>query len=131
MSRLSSDVNQAKSAISNNLTYMLRSLVIIFSSIFVLFTINFKLTCLILLIVPFYLLITALYSRKKKVLIREYQDVQAEISGLVAEKFSGIQLVKAYSTELHEVGLYREKILKGYEINKKKIYLTGMYNTCS
>ena len=77
MSRLSSDVGKAKSAISNNLTYMLRSIVIIFSSIFVLFTINGKLTCLVLLIVPFYLMITVFYSRRSKILVKERQDVEA------------------------------------------------------
>lgn len=77
VSRLSSDVGKAKSAISNNLTYMLRSIVIIFSSIFVLFTINGKLTCLVLLIVPFYLMITVFYSRRSKVLVKERQDVEA------------------------------------------------------
>ena len=76
---------------------MIRSLVIIASTFVVLFTINQKLTWLVALIVPFYLLITAVYSSKKKILVRETQDVEAEIAGLVAEKFSGIQLVKAYS----------------------------------
>ena len=56
---------------------MLRSIVIIFSSIFVLFTINGKLTCLVLLIVPFYLMITVFYSRRSKILVKERQDVEA------------------------------------------------------
>ena len=77
VSRLTSDVNQAKSAISNNLTFMIRNLVVISASIFVLFAINVKLTFLVLLIVPFYLTITIFYSRRNKILVREYQDVQA------------------------------------------------------
>ena len=75
VSRLSSDVSKAKSAISNNLTYMIRSMVIIGSTFVVLFTINQKLTWLVALIVPFYLIITAVYSSKKKILVRETQDV--------------------------------------------------------
>jgi len=77
VSRLSSDVNQAKSAISNNLTFFIRNFVVISASIFVLFAINAKLTLLVLLIVPFYLAITMFYSKRNKVLVREYQDVQA------------------------------------------------------
>ena len=99
VSRLGNDVGKAKSAISNNLTYMLRSIVIICSSFMVLFTINVKLTFLVLLIVPIYFMVTAYYSKRSKVLVRERQDAEAQISALITQKFSGIQLVKAYSTE--------------------------------
>jgi len=98
VSRLTSDVKQAKTAISQNLTFFIKNMVVIAASMCVLFSINRFLTFLVLFLVPFYLIITVFYSRRKKILTREYQDVEAEISGLVAEKFSGIQLVKAYGT---------------------------------
>ena len=99
VSRLSSDVNQAKSAICNSLSYMINSIIIIVGSLIVLFFISSKLACFILGIVPIYLVVSNYYSNRRRVLVKEYQDVQAEISGEVAEKFAGIQLVKAYSTE--------------------------------
>ena len=77
---------------------MVRNLVIIGSSIIVLLSLSPRLTGLILLLVPVYLIISTLYSRNVKVLIKKYQNVQAELSAEVAEKFSGIQLVKAFST---------------------------------
>lgn len=84
VSRLSSDVNQAKSAISNNLTYLIRNIVIIFSNIIILFTLNLTLTFLVMTLVPMYSFITLQYSKRNKLLVREYQDVQAEISALVS-----------------------------------------------
>lgn len=99
VSRLSSDVNQAKQAISNNLTFMVRHAVIIVSNFIILCTINLKLACLIMLLIPVYSLVTYHYSKRSKILVRAHQDVQAEISADVAERFAGIQLVKAYSTE--------------------------------
>lgn len=77
VSRLTSDVKQAKTAISQNLTFFIKNMVVIAASMCVLFSINTKLTLLVLLIVPFYLIITVYYSRKKKILTREYQDVEA------------------------------------------------------
>jgi ABC-type multidrug transport system fused ATPase/permease subunit len=77
VSRLSSDVNQAKSAVSNNLTYLIRSVVIILSNIIILFTISWKLTCLVMMLVPIYSVITLQYSKRNKVLVKQYQDVQA------------------------------------------------------
>jgi ABC-type multidrug transport system fused ATPase/permease subunit len=84
VSRLSSDVNQAKSAVSNNLTYLIRSVVIICSNIIILFTISWKLTCLVMMLVPIYSVITLQYSKRNKVLVKQYQDVQAEVSAAVA-----------------------------------------------
>ena len=77
VSRLTSDVKQAKTAISQNLTFFIKNMVVIAASMCVLFSINTKLTLLVLLIVPFYLIITVYYSRHKKILTREYQDVEA------------------------------------------------------
>lgn len=77
MSRLSSDVNQAKSAVSNNLTYMIRNVVIILSNIIILFTISWVLTFLVMILVPLYSMVTLQYSKRNKVLVRQYQDVQA------------------------------------------------------
>jgi ABC-type multidrug transport system fused ATPase/permease subunit len=70
VSRLSSDVNQAKSAVSNNLTYMIRSVVIIISNIIILFTISWVLTFLVMILVPLYSFITLQYSKRNKVLVR-------------------------------------------------------------
>lgn len=84
VSRLSSDVNQAKSAISNNLTFLIRNMVIILSNIIILFSINWKLASLVMLLVPIYSILTLQYSKRNKILVKEYQDVQAEISAAVA-----------------------------------------------
>jgi len=58
---------------------------------------SWKLTLSVMIIIPFYVAVTVYYSKKYKPLVKEYQDVDAEMSAHVSEKFSGIQLVKAYS----------------------------------
>lgn len=99
VSRLGSDVNQAKSAISNNLTFLIRNIVTIVGNIVVLLVISWKLTLYVLLIIPVYGVITTIYNRNNKALVREYQDIMAQMSSHVTEKFQGIQVVKAFSTE--------------------------------
>lgn len=84
MSRLSSDVNQAKSAVSNNVTMLIRNLMLVLSNIIILYTISWQLAFVIMMIVPIYAIITRQYSKFNKVLVRQYQDVQAEISAVVA-----------------------------------------------
>lgn len=84
VSRLSSDVNQAKSAVSNNLTFLIRHTFGIITNLIILFALNWKLAFLVILIVPLYSFITLQYSKRNKILVRESQDVQAEISAEVA-----------------------------------------------
>ena len=74
----------AKSAISNNLPFFMRAVIIIVSSFVVLFLINIKLTFMVLSMVPFFLIITIFYNRRTKTLVRKRQDAYAAISGLVA-----------------------------------------------
>jgi len=84
VSRLSSDVNQAKSAISNNVTYLLRNVTVVASTIIVLFTISWKLAFIIFLIVPIYTFMTLQFSKYNKVLVKKYHDVLAEIAASIA-----------------------------------------------
>lgn len=75
ISRLSNDINQAKSAISNNLTYLIRNIVNIIGSIVLLFMMSWKLTLIVLTIVPIYAVVTLQYTRKAKLLVRKKQDL--------------------------------------------------------
>lgn len=77
VSRLSSDVSQAKSAVSNNVTFLIRNVTVVLSTIVVLFTISWRLGFIIFLIVPLYSLMTLQYSKYNKVLVKKYQDVLA------------------------------------------------------
>ena len=70
VSRLSSDVNQAKSAVSNNVTYLIRNVVLVLSNIIILYTINWKLAFIIMFIIPLYAIITRQYSKLNKVLVK-------------------------------------------------------------
>ena len=77
ISRLGNDVNQAKSAISNNLTFLIRNVINIVGSIVILFIMSWKLTLIVLTIVPIYAFVTMQYTRKAKILVRQKQDVKA------------------------------------------------------
>ena len=80
----------------------------IIANIVFLFVMSWKLTLSVMMILPFYVAVTIFYSKRYKPLVKEYQDVVAEMSAHISEKFSGIQLVKAYSNEENEVKNYRK-----------------------
>lgn len=77
ISRLGNDINQAKSAISNNITFLIRNIISIVGCIVFLFYMSWKLTFIVLTIVPIYALVTLQYTRKAKLLVKKNQDIQA------------------------------------------------------
>ena len=80
VSRITNDVNQAKSAISNNLTFMLRNVVTILGSLIVLLIMSWKLTMFLIAMIPIYVYINMAYASKAKKLVKDRQDIEAEIS---------------------------------------------------
>lgn len=77
ISRLNGDINQAKSAVSNNLTFLIRNLVTITTTIILLLVINWKLTFIVMTIVPVFAFVTLQYTRKAKILVKERQNIEA------------------------------------------------------
>jgi ABC-type multidrug transport system fused ATPase/permease subunit len=57
---------------------------------------SWKLTFIVLTIVPIYAVVTLQYTRRAKELVRKNQDIQAEITVHIGEKFAGIQTIKSY-----------------------------------
>ncbi len=70
VSRLGSDINQAKSAVSNNLTFLLKNSVTIIANIVFLFVMSWKLSLSVMTILPFYVAVTVYYSKKFKPLVK-------------------------------------------------------------
>ena len=129
ISRLSNDISQAKSAISNNLTFAMRNIVTIIATIFIMLLMSWRLTTIVLLLVPIYVFVSLQYSRKAKVLIRKRQDIEAEIAVHVGEKFGGIQVIKSFSSEEHEIKKYVNFHLKLFDVNKERIFYQGINRT--
>lgn len=98
-SRVGNDINEAKSAAGNKIADLIRSIITTIANICIIMFMSWKLGLLILMLLPLYALVTTIHNNRTKVLRREYQDVQAEASVHLNEVFTGIQVVKAFSTE--------------------------------
>ena len=131
VSRLGSDISLAKSAITNNLNGLLKSIVTTVGNLVMLVWISWKLSIAILLMVPIYVIVSGYYTKKSKVLTREYRDIVAEMAAHIAEKFGGIAIIKAFCTEEAESQKYAQINNKSYSVIKSKVLLRSFYVTCS
>lgn len=76
-----------------------------------------------------YSFVTFHYIHKIKKLVRNNQDLKADISDHVGEKFGGIQTIKSYCAEEIETKKYMKGNLSSYEVAKKKIFSEGIQNS--
>ena len=105
----------------------------------VLFHLNWELTCIALLVLPFYFIIVRLTSHGLRTSSRDFMEKGAQLSKSVQESFSGINVIKTFRGEERETGKI-QKSLAGYfrtgvlqsillSLSTESIFLVGALGT--
>lgn len=103
ISRMTNDLQSAKSAVSGNIILLARNTITVLVNIVVLFMLSWKLTLAILSTMPVFSIITMLYSRLAKKFEKIGQDYQARLTTLADEIVSGVITVKSFCAEEKEI----------------------------
>ncbi len=107
-SRISSDVSQLQDALSNQLAFFVRQLVLPIVCIPILLTVSIKLTLIILGIMPLLIISAVLFGRFIRKISRQAQDKLAESNTIVEETFQAADVVKAFANEAYETRRYAD-----------------------
>ncbi len=99
LSRLTTDTTLILSVISSSVSVALRNVLMMIGGILFMSLTSFKMTGLVLLMVPFVILPIMMLGRRLRVLSRESQDRIAESSGEASETLLAAQTVQAYTHE--------------------------------
>ncbi|MCD6323522.1 MAG: hypothetical protein J7L55_00185 [Desulfurococcales archaeon] len=97
LSRLTTDTTLILSVISSSVSVALRNVLMMGGGLIFMSLTSFKMTGLVLLMVPFVILPIMMLGRKLRVLSRESQDRIAESSGEASETLLAAQTVQAYT----------------------------------
>jgi ABC-type multidrug transport system fused ATPase/permease subunit len=97
-SRLGTDINQAKAAVSSSLTHFLRNLLTFLCILVALILMSPLLSTLILAVYLTLALTTVTYTRIIKALVKDYQQATAEATATSIEAFHNIHLIKSRCT---------------------------------
>lgn len=118
LSRTTSDVNLLKEFLGNNLQMFVRQLFTFIFSFVVLFFINFELAIYVISVSPalFYVLIK--FRKKIRPIFRKSRESYAELTHNIQENIQGINVVKAFSKEEHE--------LEKFSLSNQKYYNDSM-----
>lgn len=126
MSRLSNDVDNVSTTISQSTTQLMSGLIIIIGSFIMMLILSPLLTLASLITVPLVFILTRIIAKRTSILFKGQQDQLGRLNGLIEEAISGIDVVKAFNHEekvidefgksnenLREVGL-RAQIWSGF-----------------
>ncbi len=108
MSRLTNDVDNISSTISDSLIQLMMYGFTITGIFCAMIYMSPLLTCIALLAVLLIFLLTRAVTKRTKVLFREQQAILGKLNGQVEESISGISMVKAFSREQEMVEKFVE-----------------------
>jgi len=106
ISRLSADTGTLQSAVSSNLSMALRHLAQLVGALALLVVSSWRLTLLIVAVVPAIALGAVTYGRRVRKLAKEVQDALAEGAAVAGESLGGVRTVRSFAAEDEELGRY-------------------------
>lgn len=107
-SRISADISTLSSVFTVTLVEFARQAIIIVAVIVILLLQSPKLTGMMVATLPVVAVLGVFFGRYIKKLSRKTQDEIANSNVIVEETFSGITIVKAFASELFEIGRYNK-----------------------
>src|SRR6478672_754973 len=106
VSRLSSDVTQMRTMLTNNITSLLSQIVTLIGAITIVLTLNANLTLFILGLVPVLLLVAFVFGSRIQKSSTGVQDQLADATVVAEEGLQGVRVVKSFGREAYETQRY-------------------------
>lgn len=107
ISRISSDVTQVRTLLTNNSTQLLSNIVALVGSVIIVFYLNPRLVVFVLVLTLSIVVVAVGFGRSFQRLSTTVQDNLAESTVAAEETLQGIRVVKSFTSEYYEVDRYR------------------------
>eukprot|EP00698_Gefionella_okellyi_P019000 TRINITY_DN576_c0_g1_i1.p1 TRINITY_DN576_c0_g1~~TRINITY_DN576_c0_g1_i1.p1 ORF type:complete len:759 (-),score=182.47 TRINITY_DN576_c0_g1_i1:78-2315(-) len=126
--RLASDTQVIQNAATVNISMTLRYLIQIIGSIVILFIISWKLTLVMLSVVPVVAIGAVVYGRFLQRLKKQFQDALALSNACADEAISNVRTVRSFAQESRVQKQFKDSIEKSLAIGKKTAVALGIFN---
>lgn len=114
ISRLSSDCTTLQNTVSVNVSQGLRNLGQVLGGFAFMFYTSWRLSCLMLLLVPPIALAAFYFGKKIRKYSKDFQNALAEATIVAEETISGLRTVKSFVQETTEVQRYRQALSQSF-----------------
>ena len=125
--RLASDTTVLQNTVTVNVSMGLRYLLSVLGAITILMWQSWRLTLLMLAVVPVVALGAAFYGRALRRISKQVQDALAVATAVAEESLSGIRTVRAFAREQAESTRYAEAVNVSYELARRRAALGATF----
>ncbi len=115
VSRITNDVSLLQQAITSNLVILLRQIITIIGAAALLFWLDWRLTLIILLVVPVITLTMVWLGGRIRTASVAVQDSLAEVANSTEETTRGVRIVKSFARESYEIGRFTDRVMTLYD----------------
>jgi ATP-binding cassette, subfamily B, multidrug efflux pump len=126
LSRVTNDVDTVNQTLNQSLSQIITSVVTVVGVLIMMFSINWMMTLVALLVIPLSLAITGLVIGKSQKYFKEQQAYLGHINGHVEEMYGGHMVVKAFNGEARSVEKFDEYNTTLYSSAWKSQFLSGL-----
>ncbi|MBD3615244.1 MAG: ABC transporter ATP-binding protein [Gracilimonas sp.] len=126
-SRLTNDVGSIRTALTDSLPQLLTITFSLIGSVSLMVILNWRLSMVIFVTVPFVTLATRYFGHKIRHLSKDIQDELADSTAVAEDALGAVRLVKAFVREDYEVGRYKDAVEKLFTTARRKVVLTQLF----
>ncbi|HWE61433.1 MAG TPA: ABC transporter transmembrane domain-containing protein [Chloroflexota bacterium] len=123
ISRVTNDVSAVQTTVSNNLLSLLQQVVTLTGSLFVIFYLDWRLSLLLLVVVPVIVGTAAVLGRRLDRIARRVQESLGEATTVLQEALSNIRIVQAFTRERYEMDRFGTYIERAFNLALRRIRL--------
>jgi ATP-binding cassette subfamily B protein len=125
--RLAADTTVLQSAVTSNISMLLRYGMTVVGGVAILVYTSWRLTLVMLSIVPVVVLGAVIYGRVLRSLSRNVQDALARSTEVAEETLSGIRTVRAFAREDQEIGRYGQAVDASLTLARKRASAAAVF----
>jgi len=127
LSRMSNDITVIQSALVSIPVAVIRQTITLVGALAIIFYLNWKLTGLILLVLPPLMLLARIFGKRLRNLSEIVQDKIAQALVVLEEVASSIKIVKSYTREPYEMKRFESEIESAFEKAIGKVRISSFF----
>ena len=127
LSRMSNDISVIENALVTIPIALLRQSITLLGAMTIILYLNWKLTGLILLILPPLMIFARVFGRRLKMFSEKLQDHVAQAIVVLEEVISSIKIVKSFNREPYERSRFQEKIETAFDRAVDKLKVSSFF----
>lgn len=126
-SRIASDITLIQDTLRTTIAEFLRQIIVILGSIAFIIVMSWRLSLIMLAIVPVMMIVAVVFGRFIRVLSKKAQDKSADSNTIIEESLMGITNVKTFTNEMYMLNKYSKSIEGIRRLNIKSGNWRGLF----